>query len=673
MGKRRSARALRGLTGISASLLAILTAGNSIATANAAFINTRLGTTNTVIVDNGDTKDNIYFDSEFKTLSEMYDAKKALAEEISEEGSVLFKNDNNALPLDKSETVTLWGLNSHYPTLGGMIGSSTATNMDDGQIPVGIEDALKEKGFTLNQQFIDLYSGKEASKYMRTGFGQPGHGLMPAFTATYENQSMYPVGEAPASIYSDDVLSSADSTTAVVVISRDSSEAADYYPSEKNTTEGDSYERPLALSEYEKAMIDLAKKHSTKVVVLLNADNQVEIEDLKNDADIDSILWVGEPGLYGFLGVADVLSGDVNPSGKISDTYAVNSTSSPAMMNFGVYTYTNASNAGGKLTETNKADWFAVETEDIYTGYKYYETRYEDQVLGNGNATDKAGASNGGSWNYEDEVTYPFGYGLSYSTFDEKLTGVNMTVGQAGTATVTVTNTGDKAGKDVVELYVQAPYTEGGLEKASIQLIGFAKTGMLEPGASEDVTVDFKPEYFASYDETAKKADGTEGAWVLEAGDYYFAVGDDAHAALNNVLAAKNISTDKLMKTADSDEISADNAYKWNLAATDIETYSVNVQNELQDVDINKLIPGTAEYTTRADWTKGWKTVDTLTPTDDMMTGLTNSNYTLTKNGDGETWGKDAGLKLIDLVDIENGEIKGVAPLDDERWDTLLS
>lgn len=672
MGKKKSARPYRGLTGLTASLLAILVAGNSIATSNAAFINVRLGTTNTVLEDKGDTSNNIYYQSEFSSLTDMIDAKAALAEEISSEGSVLFKNDNAALPLDKSETVTLWGMNSHYPTLGGMIGSSTGTDAENGQPTYDLEKALTEKGFTLNQNFIDLYTSEEASKYMRTGFGQPGHGLMPAFTATYENQSMYPVGEIPADLYTDDILSSADDTTAVVVLSRDSSEAADYYPTEMNVTEGDSFERPLALSDYEKAMIELAKQHSTKVVVLLNADNPMEIDELKKDDEIDSILWVGAPGVYGFLGVADVLGGDVNPSGRIADTYAVNSTSSPAMMNFGVYTYTNASNNGGDLTEVNKGDWFAVESEDIYVGYKYYETRYEDQILEQGSADDAAGSSTGDAWDYANEVSYPFGYGLSYTTFEEKLNSVDVTVGETGTASVTVTNTGDVAGKDVVELYVQAPYTEGGLEKSAIQLIGYAKTSVLDPGASEDVTIDVDPAYFASYDETAEKADGTTGAWVLEAGDYYFAIGNGAHAALNNVLAAKKVSEKKLEKTTDDEAVDKENAAKWTLDETDIETYSANVQNELQDADINKLIPDTAEYTTRADWTKGWKTVDSITPTDEMMVGLTNSTYQLTENGDGLTWGKNADLQLIDLVTIEDGKITAVTPIDDPQWDTLM-
>lgn len=665
MSKRKNV--WRGVTGVSASLLAMLCAGLNIANANVGFINARLGTTNNIVVDTGDgSTDTIYYKSEFGTLAEMVKAKQALAEEISSEGAVLFKN-NGALPLNiSSEKVTLWGLNSHFPTLGGMIGSSTAFNAEAGQRAYGIEEAFAERGFSLNQTMIDLYSSDMVLGYARRGFGQTGHGLSPAFTATYVNQSEYPVGEIPASLYTDDILSSADDTAAIVVISRDSSEAADYYPTEKNTTEGDSYERPLALSDYERDMIALAKEHSTKVIVMINADNALEIEELKNDSDIDAILWAGEPGLYGFLGVADVVSGAVNPSGHITDTYAANSTSAPAMANFGMYEYTNSSNQGGNLTETNKADWYLVENEGIYVGYKYYETRYEDVILGQGNADSSVGATQGNGWVYEDEVTYPFGYGLSYTTFEQKLENVSVSVGGEGTATVSVKNTGSVAGKSVAQLYVQAPYTNGGIEKSAIQLIGFAKTSVLEPGASETVTISFDPQYMASYD------DSGAGAWVLDAGDYYFAVGNGAHEALNNVLALKTGSKDKLVSTTEEDVIDPECAFKWTLSAKDDTTYSENVENQLQFADINTQIPGTVTYSTRSDWTLGWDTVDSLTPTDEMMVGLTNSRYQLTANGDGVSWGVDHGIQLIDLVTIEDGKITGVADFTDPVWDQLL-
>lgn len=390
---------------------------------------------------------------------------------------------------------------------------------------------------------------------------------------------------------------------------------------------------------------------------------------------LDSILWVGAPGINGFKGVADVLSGEVNPSGHISDTYAVNSTSAPAMVNFGVYQYTNSSQAGSAavLTEANKADWFLVETEGIYNGYKYYETRYEDLVYGRSNAGAADGATAGSAWNYADEVTYPFGYGISYTTFDQQLVSVDVKLGGMGTAVVKITNTGNVAGKSTAQLYFQAPYAEGGLEKSSIQLLGFAKSDILNPGASETLTIEFDPQYMASYDENMVKADQTAGAWVLDAGDYYFAIGNGAHEALNNILANKLGSTDSLVQTVDTEVIDGNNAKVWNLRNTDIETYSVDVENALQDSDINNLIPDTAEYTTRADWTKGWKEIEAITPTEEMMIGLTNSRYELTENGDGVTWGADNGLKAIDFMLLDdNGNYAGVVDFNDPTWDQLM-
>jgi beta-glucosidase len=671
MSKGKNSTLWRGLSSVTGSLTALLFGASAIVNANAAFINTHLGTTNYKVVDTSDGADidSTYFKSDYESLSDLVEAKLELAEQIAEEGTVLLKNDNAALPLDiSSEKVTLWGMNSSNATYGGMIGSTPTTA--EGQKKLTIEQAFAEKGYDLNKDFIDFYASDAMKDYKRAG----GQGIKPSFGMTYENPNMYNVGEVPAKEYKDDLLSSADDTAALVVISRGSSEAADYEP-EMSGMDSDSYERPLALSQNEKDMIDLAKAHSTKVIVMLNCNNPVEIEDLKNDADIDAIVWAGEPGATGFLGTADVLAGEANPSGHLTDTYAASSISAPAMVNWGVHFYTNYSQgSNAELTDLDKGDWFLVESEGIYVGYKYYETRYEDSVLGQANADAADGATAGSSWVYEDEVTYPFGYGLSYTTFAQTLDSVECEVGGTGKATVTVENTGDVAGKSVVQLYVQAPYTEGGIEKSAIQLVAIGKTAVLDPGAKETVEIEFDPSWFASYDENAEKADGTVGAWSLEAGDYYFAIGNGAHEALNNVLAKKTGSSDKLVMTAETEVIEENNAVVWNLGETDIETYSKGVENQLQNADLNKLIEGSVEYTTRSDWTKGWTPVEDITPTEEMMVGLTNKNYELNENSDVEiTWGADNGLKLIDqLILDEEGKPTGVVDWEDPSWDQLV-
>ncbi len=670
MEGKHSFRKWRGFGAISASLLSIAVGGVAIVNANAAFINSRLGTTNIKLVETGDgTQNTDYFNSEFSSLSDLVAAKEALAEQIGSEGAVLIKNINSALPMSKSATVTVWGMNSVNPVLGGMIGSSVAVNADAGQKSYGLLEALEEKGISVNTKMTELYNSDAAQASGKRV-------IQPSFGPIYEDPSIYGIGEMDPSYYTSDVLSSADNTVAICFISRGSSEAADYSVNMTSPDgDGDTYEVPLALSTYEKAMIEQAKAHSSKVIVMLNSSNAMEIEELKQDADIDAIVWTGDPGAYGFLGVVDVLTGDVNPSGHLIDTYAVSSTSSPAMVNFGVYNYSNASNSGGSdaMSSNNKSDWFVVEGEGIYNGYKYYETRYEDEILGQGNATGKEGSSTGKAWNYVNEVSYPFGYGLSYTTFEQKLENVDVQIGGESTATVTVRNTGSVPGKSVVQLYVQAPYTEGGLEKSAIQLVGFGKTSELKGGESETVTISFDASYFASYDEEAANALGTTGAWVLEAGDYYFSVGNGAHEALNNVLAAKTGSESGLVKITDDEVISGDAAFKWSLGTTDTTTYSANVENQLQDMDINKQIADTVEYTTRADWTKGWTSVDSITPVEAMMTGLNNENYQLSANGEGVIWGADNGLTILDMIQLdESGNYAGVKDFDDPAWDQLI-
>lgn len=671
----------RGLTILLLCSFIFSTFATTIAKSNASTINSKLGTSSYKIEKTGESStDSAYFKSEFTDVKEVIDAKEALSVEISQEGTVLFKNDGT-LPLDMgSEKVTFWGLNSISPTFGGLIGSTVSVDYASGQRTVTLIDAMKERGFSVNEEMLALYNSEEAQACYRKAafFGQevPGHSLVPAFWPMYEPSKEYIIGELPASAYTEEALASAKDTAAIVFISRDSSEASDYSLA-MQATGGDHFDRPLALSDYERDMIELAKANSNgKVIVVLNSDMTMEIEELKQDAGISAIVWAGLPGAFGFYGVADVISGAVNPSGHIADTYAVSSISAPAMQNFGIYTYTNASiTDAGVLTGDDKGDWYVVETEGIYVGYKYYETRYEDAVLGRAGADSDAGSfASGGAWDYAKEMSYPFGYGSSYTTFEQKLDSVDFEVGGSSKAVVTVKNTGSVAGKSVVQLYAQAPYKEGGLEKAAIQLVGFAKTGLLEPGASESVTVEFDAKYVASYDETAIKADGTAGAWVLDEGDYYFAIGNGAHEALNNVLANKIGGTDGLVRITEDEVIDADNAKKISLAERDIETYSVNVENALQELDINKYIPDAAEYTTRADWTRGWKTVEGLTATEEMLKGLRNQNYELTENGEGEVWGEQNGLTLADVLILDDeGKLTGIADINDSIWDQLVN
>ena len=326
----------RGLATLMASLLVFTMAAQATTNAWAGKVNSMLGTSNYEVVTSDDAEENsgTFFASDYASLKDMVAAQKDFAASIAAEGVVLLKNEQSALPLDKSgESVTLWGMHTDNPILGGMMGSTAFVNFEAGQVLYGVKEAMAEKGFTLNQNFIDLYASAEMDPYRMVAsfFGMPipGHILTPVFTTMNENFTTYKVGEAPASVYTDELLASADGTAALVLITRDSSEAADYHPDMVHADENDSFERPLALSQNERDMIALAKEHSTKVVVLINSSSAMEIEELKNDPEVDAILWVGDPGANGFLGICDVLSGEVAPSGRLTDIYAYDLTTAP--------------------------------------------------------------------------------------------------------------------------------------------------------------------------------------------------------------------------------------------------------------------------------------------------------------------------------------------------------
>ena len=434
---------------------------------------------------------------------------------------------------------------------------------------------------------------------------------------------------------------------------------------EQNLNQSD----PLGLSDTERqiinAAVDAKAENGGKVIVLLNNASAMEIEEIKDNTGVDAILEIGLPGGYGFYGVADVLSGAANPSGHLSDTYAVDNSASPAAQNYGNYSWTNPDSAYSINSEV-------VYAESIYAGYKYYETRYADVVMGQGNADDTVGSSTGGAWSYDEEVSYPFGYGLSYTTFSQTLDSLEVNLeDRTVTAQVTVTNTGDVAGKDVVQLYVSVPYTDYDranlVEKSEVQLLDYGKTEELQPGESVTLTLTADAQDMASWDSTCANEAGTTGNYILDAGDYYFTIGNGSHEAVNNVLAAKGYTEADGMTDAGNSA----NVQTWTLNAMDTASfaYTVNgtaVENQLADMDLNYYMPGTVTYLTRADWSGTWpKTYENLTATDEMLDIMDNDTYEITAQGDTDAiaWGADNGLTL--------SELKG-ADYDDEQWDELM-
>ena len=671
MSKKNSGRGVwRGVTTATASLLALSVCASTVVDGFRTDIDKFLGTKSTKLVtEDTDGTDLYTFKSDYTSTTELLHGIQDVGERMSEEGSVLLKN-NGALPLtaDETQKITLLGFSSYYPVQGGDMGSSLNENTGTDADTVDMVGAFKAKGFGLNQTVADMYEAlKPTYKSEVQSWGgtiEYNHITAPSTTGVFSSKEPSQAalnGQTPT--WKDSMN---DNNVMIVTIARSASENGTYMPGTAGVdpTQNLNQTDPLGLSDDErdliKAAVDAKATNGGKVIVLLNNASAMEVQEIQDNDGVDAILQIGLPGGYGFYGVADILSGDVNPSGHLTDTYAVKNANSPAAQNFGDLQWTNAN----PDIQMNDA---LVEAENIYIGYKYYETRYFDTVMGQGNAASTVGSSTGSAWNYDDEVTYPFGYGLSYTTFTQTLDDLSVDIdNETVTAKVTVTNTGSVAGKDVVQLYVSLPYTDydkqHGVEKAAVQLLDYGKTAELAPGASETVTITADMQNMASWDSTADNAAGTKGCYILDAGDYYFTIGNGAHEAVNNVLAAEGQAV----------EGEADKAKSWTLNAQDTTTFATTkngtaVENQLADMDINYWLPGTATYLTRSDWEGTFpKTYTGLTATDEMIDILDNDIYQINANGDPSsiTFGADNGLTLADL--------KGVDDINDERWDMLM-
>lgn len=671
MSKKKSGRRVwRGVTTATASLLALSVCASTVVDGFRTDIDKFLGTKSTKLVtEDSDGTDLYTFKSDYTSTTELLHGIQDVGERMSEEGSVLLKN-NGALPLTKDETqkITLLGFSSYYPVQGGDMGSSFIANTGTDADTVDMVGAFKAKGFGLNQTVADMY---EALKPMYKsevqswgGTVEYNHITAPSTTGVFSSKE-----PSQAAMDSQDAGwkdSMNDNNVMIVTIARSASENGSYNPGTAGVdpTQNLNQTDPLGLSDDERDLINAAvtakAANGGKVIVLLNNVSAMEVQEIEDNVGVDAILQVGLPGGYGFYGVADILSGAVSPSGHLTDTYAVKNASAPSAQNFGDLQWANA-NPDISMNDA------IVEAENIYIGYKYYETRYFDTVMGQGNAASTVGSSTGSAWNYDDEVTYPFGYGLSYTTFEQTLDNLNVDLeNETVTANVTVKNTGSVAGKDVVQLYVSLPYTdydkEHGVEKAAVQLLDYGKTAELAPGASETVTITADMQNMASWDSTADNVAGTKGCYILDAGDYYFTIGNGAHEAVQNVLAAEG-------QDVGGD---ADKAKSWNLGSQDTTTFATTkngtaVENQLADMDVNYWLPGTATYLTRADWEGTFpKTYKDLTASDEMLDILDNDIYEINANGDPSTvtFGADNGLTLADL--------KGVSDINDERWDMLM-
>lgn len=660
----------RGLTTLTASLLTVSVAAGPVVDSYRTDIDKFLGTKSSAMVTDSTDEDLYTYKSDYSSTTELLDSIENLGERMSEEGTVLLKNENNALPLSKDETqkLSLLGFSSYYPVQGGDMGSSLNENKGTDADTVDFVGALNAKGFGINEDLQKLYKSLEAD--FKTEVNMWGnimeyyHITAPATDGVFASKE--PSQEKMDSVDDKWKDSMDDYNVMLVTIGRSSTENGTYLPgvdgvdASQNLNQTD----PLGLSDDERDLINAAveakENNGGKVIVMLNNANAMEIDEIKNNDGVDAIMEIGFPGGYGFYGVADILSGEANPSGHLTDTYAVTNSNSPAAQNFGNYEWTNADPSVNINAEE-------VEAEDIYTGYKYYETRYADTVLGQGNADATVGSSTGKAWNYDDEVSYPFGYGLSYTTFEQTLKSVDVDLAnRTVTAEVDVKNTGDVAGKDVVQLYTSVPYTdydvENKVEKSAVQLLDYEKTDMIEPGESQTVTITADAQDMASWDSSCENEAGTTGNWILDNGTYYFTVGNGAHEAVNNVLAAQDQDV----------EGNKDNVQTWELGDFDSSSFAVTlngtpVENQLQDADLNNWMEDTVTYLSRNDWEGTWpETYKDLTATDEMISTMADDYSDIEANGDPSsvTFGADNGMTLANM--------KGVEDITDERWSTLM-
>ena len=636
-------RLSRGLTTVFTVIFTVVLGLTALAYQAEADVNQILGTSSYEIVQNegAEETDTQYFKQKTRSIDEFMQQKLDIIEQVTDEGTVLLKNEKSALPLAAGARVTLFGKASYNSVYGGDSGNAQIGNLGNQNINKTFRRGLEEAGFAVNDEMWNFYAQRNI-----------------AYNAD-------PSAEvAPAQLPMGSVSGYADA--GIVVLSRVTGEG------------GDAPDGYYELTQTELDLVAAAKEACGKVIVIINSPSPIAIHALKEDAGVGAILQIGGLGALGTVSVGKILAGEVSPSGKLIDTYAASSRSSAAYQSSGTVAYANADAVSAAATSIGigaGGTKYTVFSEGIYVGYKYYETRYEDCVLGQGNAASSAGTfMSEGNWNYDEEVDYPFGYGLSYTDFSQEI--VDLTVeNDVVTATVRVTNEGDVAGKEVVQLYVQSPYTEydkeNGVEKSAIQLVNFGKTGILQPGASAEVTLKMDLYNIASWDYNKAKT------WILDEGSYYFAVGESAHDALNNVLAAKgaDVAGDKdLARVWENDAFRTLGEYEFTEAGFTTENglFHNNTEtaytNRLDEADLNNLIgAGTTTYLSRSDWSGTWtEGLKAVTATEEMIDQIAFlSDYQKGEPvGDTYTYGADTAFNIL--------MAKGKA-YDDEVWEDILN
>ena len=621
MKAKKFTPAMRGLAALMTCLMVLSIVGTGVANTYRGALDDTLGTESYVTINDDSAA---RFKTDYATIEDMAAAARDIAIREGEEGTVVMKNDNGVLPLKANANVALFGL-AAYNVYGPKGGNADAASLADALAGAGlnVNETLKDYYMT---NIINMHTEMRANRW--TGKEVPTTVYDHMYVSAPGDWTTYQIAEVPPAEFEALGVPAnwkeaiAKDSIGICVFARGAGEGNTYKPGSALNYAGEATgEDPLKLSADELAVVEAAKATCSKVIVLLNTGNNMMIADIAEGGshEVDGICYIGCPNDYQTIGIANVLTGKVNATGALASAFVRDHQSIPAVQNVGGdyfadyeivcrnddprYPGKEIGNIGtGSFggADTYNGGMYIVEAEGIYVGYKYYETRYFDAVMGQGNANSAAGATQGSAWNYSDEMLYTFGHGLSYLDYTQTIKSVTVDRSVNGniTAVVEVKNNSNQDGKFLTQLYVQQPYTDYDrtnlVEKSAVMFLNSAKVDVAA-GKSKEVTITIPTKYLASYDANNAKT------YILDAGDYYFTAAAGAHEAVNNILAAQG------KTTADGMDAAGKNAVvSWKLDALDNTTFAIanntTVTNVADDADLNYWLPGTVTYLTRQDW-----------------------------------------------------------------------
>lgn len=621
MKAKKFTPAMRGLAALMTCLMVLSIVGTGVANTYRGALDDTLGTESYVTINDDSAA---RFKTDYATIEDMAAAARDIAIREGEEGTVVMKNDNGVLPLKANANVALFGL-AAYNVYGPKGGNADAASLADALAGAGlnVNETLKDYYMT---NIINMHTEMRANRW--TGKEVPTTVYDHMYVSAPGDWTTYQIAEVPPTEFEALGVPAnwkeaiAKDSIGICVFARGAGEGNTYKPGSALNYAGEATgEDPLKLSADELAVVEAAKETCSKVIVLLNTGNNMMIADIAEGGshEVDGICYIGCPNDYQTIGIANVLTGKVNATGALASAFVRDHQSIPAVQNVGGdyfadyeivcrnddprYPGKEIGNIGtGSFggADTYNGGMYIVEAEGIYVGYKYYETRYFDAVMGQGNASSAAGATQGSAWNYGDEMLYTFGHGLSYLDYTQTIKSVTVDRSVNGniTAVVEVKNNSNQDGKFLTQLYVQQPYTDYDrtnlVEKSAVMFLSSAKVDV-PAGQSKEVTITIPTKYLASYDANNAKT------YILDAGEYYFTAAAGAHEAVNSILAAQGKTTSDGMDAAGKNAV-----VSWKLDALDNTTYAIAndtvVTNVADDADLNYWLPGTVTYLTRQDW-----------------------------------------------------------------------